>query len=88
MGDTLGDPVMADGVSYIKDIIKIGFLNKDVRYPWLLLVSVNTIAYCWELKSSFQWLVGAWEKKDIFQFSFWGIEALEMVKQSVFFLRN
>ena len=30
MGDTLGDPVMADGIEDMKEIIKIGFLNKDV----------------------------------------------------------
>ena len=30
MGDTLGDPVMADGIEDRKEIIKIGFLNKDV----------------------------------------------------------
>lgn len=30
MGDTLGDPVMADGVDYMNQCIKIGFLNKDV----------------------------------------------------------
>ena len=30
MGDTLGDPVMADGVEYMNEVIKIGFLNKDV----------------------------------------------------------
>ena len=30
MGDTLGDPVMADGIDSMKEVIKVGFLNKDV----------------------------------------------------------
>ena len=30
MGDSLGDPAMADGVENINSIIKIGFLNHDV----------------------------------------------------------
>lgn len=31
LGDSLGDPAMADGMENINSIIKIGFLNHDVR---------------------------------------------------------
>lgn len=31
MGDTLGDPVMSDGIEDMKESIKIGFINKDVN---------------------------------------------------------
>lgn len=41
MGDTLGDPVMADGIEDMKEIIKIGFLNKDVciMYEFLIVIA-------------------------------------------------
>ena len=38
MGDTLGDPVMADGIEDMKEIIKIGFLNKDVCITHIFII--------------------------------------------------
>lgn len=31
MGDTLGDPLLSNGIDYLKCILKIGFLNNDVE---------------------------------------------------------
>lgn len=43
IGDTLGDPVMADGVEYLNQIIKIGFLNKDAEESLSAYLSVYDI---------------------------------------------
>ena len=38
MGDTLGDPVMSDGIEDMKESIKIGFINKDVGVSIVLFI--------------------------------------------------
>jgi len=43
MGDTLGDPVMADGIDHMTACIKIGFLNKDVEESLSAYLSVYDI---------------------------------------------